>query len=98
MNPINSDYIHFIESQITVALKPWYKKVHKWEADSKVEVWRKAWVMSGNDMKDLGLDVPDEHICSFYNIGEDPVLQAYIIKHGNPAGNVVLETYISSKE
>lgn len=97
MNPINSEYIHFIESQTTIMTEPWYKQVSKWEADKQVEVWRKAWVIAGSDLKELGVDISEENVCNFFNIGEDSTLQSYVIEKGNPAGNLVFETYISSK-
>ena len=98
MNPINSEYIHFIESQTTVIAEPWYMKVNRWEADSKVEVWRKAWLIAGSDLKELGVNIEDKDLTKFFNLGEDPTLQTFVIEKGNPDGNLVFEAYISSKQ
>ena len=97
MSPIHSDYIHFIDSNITIAVKPWYKRINKWEVDRSVEKWYKAWLITGSDLRDLGVDVPDANMYSFYNVGEDPGLQSYIIRHHRPEGGLIFETYISAE-
>jgi hypothetical protein len=97
MSPISSEYICFIDSQTTVTTKPWYHRVSKLEADKKVEVWRKAWIITGSDLRDLGLEVSDDDLTSFFNLGEDPKLQQHVIKAGVPRGNLVFEAYISTE-
>lgn len=81
MNPINSSYIHFVESQITVATKPFYKIVNKEEADDNVNVWQHVMLIAGNDLKDLGVEIPAEYIDSFFDIKTDATLYNYYNTH-----------------
>lgn len=97
MSPITSKYIYFIESQTIVTTDPWYQKVTKLEADKNVEVWRKAWIITGGDLRDLGLEVAENEITCFFNLGEDPTLQQFVIDAGVPKGNLVFEAYISTE-
>lgn len=97
IQPINSKYIHFIDNNITVEVKPWYRRVSKWEVDRKVESWNKAWLIAGGDLRDMGVNVSEEDMCNFFNIGEDPGLQTFISKTRQPDGGIVFEAYISEQ-
>ena len=81
MNPINSSYIHFVESRITVATKPFYKVVNKEEADDNVNVWQNVMLIAGSDLKELGVIIPVEYINSFFDTRTDPILYKYCNTH-----------------
>jgi len=71
MQPINSIYIHFIDSQVTLVTTPWYKVIDKHEADNNVNKWQEATLVTGCHLKELGAEILDSDICKFFDITTD---------------------------
>lgn len=72
MQPIDSKYIHLIDSQLTLITTPWYKVINKQEAD--VIKWQAATLVTGCQLRDLGVEIKDSDICKFFDITTDLIL------------------------
>ena len=71
MNSLKSNYIHFIESNITIATKPFYRIVSKEEISADVKEWQEAVLMTGDDLRDFGFDINDDELSDFFDITQD---------------------------
>jgi len=71
MQPINSIYIHLIDSQVTLITTPWYKVIDKHEADNNVNKWQDANLVTGCHLRELGAEIRDSDICKFFDITTD---------------------------
>lgn len=68
---VESSYIHFIESGITIATTPSYHIIDKKSIDNKVEAWHEVILITGTDLKELGFNVKPKDIANFFNIKTD---------------------------
>jgi hypothetical protein len=101
MELIDSDYIHFIESQITVTVEPWYKKVDRREADRKVKIWEKVLLITGKDLKAFNIDISDKNTVDFFSIKKAEIVRSILRKKNLPEDSalhyIIIECMLDKK-
>lgn len=70
MQPIECDFIYFESIKATVITKPWYARYAKLYADKHTKKWEKVMLIAGSDLKELGVNIEEEHIDCFFNAAE----------------------------
>lgn len=71
LTPVKSDYICFIDKNITVTTVPWYQNVTDLEVNLEDIKWHETMLVSGLDLYENNIDVPEEYRARFFDLNEN---------------------------
>ena len=95
IQPITSEYIHFIDKGITVRVTPRYETItEKVDVPNDIK-WRETTVIAGVDLEKLNIDVPEEHHASFFDVDTTPSIHEKIINNNNKTGVSIYSVRLS---